>query len=60
MAWQADGVKTDHCTMSIGLNALKRHGSPKKPRASRHRWTPAGSTICPEEVLRNTVLEVFI
>ena len=46
--------------MSIGLNALKRHGSPKKPRASRHRWTPAGSTISPEEVLRNTVLEFGI
>ena len=27
---QVDGVKADHYTMSIGLNALKRHGSPRE------------------------------
>ena len=27
---QADGVQADHYTMSIMLNALQRHGSPKE------------------------------
>ena len=60
MARQADGVKTDHCAMSIRLNALKRPAATVRPNASWHCWTPAGSTICPEEVLRRTVLEVFM
>ena len=60
VARQADGVKTDHYTMSIGLNALSATAAPGRPSASWHCWTPAGSTICPEEVLRNTVLEFGI
>ena len=60
VARQADGGKTDHYMMSIGLNALVLHGSPREAQGIWHCWTPAGSTIFPEEVLRYTVLEVFI
>ena len=60
VARQADGVRTDHYTMSIGLDALERHGSSREAQCILALLDSSGSEICPEEVLRYTVVEVFI
>ena len=57
---QADGAKADHYTMSIMLNALKRHGSSEEAQRILAALAASGIQVRTAEVLMNTVIEVRI